>query len=266
MAPQRLAVLTIVFSLPLFVTAYFKPVPDTLRETFFSIVKPVLRAGETVRQSCTDAVTGVRRFFFIYQENNQLKREIELLEREVILLREKEKENDRLRSLLDFKTKTPARTVASQIIARETGHLGNWIVLDKGGRQRLKKDMPVVSEKGLVGKVAEVGPETARVILLTDVESRVGGMVQSSRQTGLVMGDGSPFLRMKFLDPDSDVKVGDEVLSSGLGSVYPKGIPIGTIEFVEREKNGLFLYAKIKPSVSFSRIEEVLCLEYQRVG
>jgi len=261
-ATQKNVLLVVVFALPLFVTASLRIFPESLRSHFFSVTKPFLSASQSLSRSVAGTFTGLRRFLLVYQENDKLRKETDLLEKEVIMLREKEQENTRLRSLLDFKTKTPSRAIACQIIARDVTHLSNWAVLDKGSRHGIKEQMPVVNEQGLVGKVVEVGAQTARIILLTDVESKVSGIVQNSRDTGLVTGDGSPFLRMKFIDLDSDIKIGNVVLSSGLGGVYPKGIPIGKVESVGREKNGLQLYSRIKPIVSFSKIEEVLCLDY----
>lgn len=263
MGTQRVIFFVVLFSLPLCIAAYFTSVPVNLRETFFSVSKPVFSAGHEVSESLAGTVSNVKDFFFLYQENDQLKKQVEIFEKQVITLSEIEKENGRLRSLLEFKKKTPSRTVASQIIARDVTHLSNWALIDKGSRHGIKKDMPVVNEQGLVGKVVETGLETSRVILLTDIESKVSGLNQNTRDTGLIVGDGSPFLKMKFIDLDSGAKVGDEILSSGMGDVYPKGLPVGKIEFLGREKNGLHLYARVKPAVSFSKIEEVLCLDYQ---
>lgn len=263
---QKVFFFAILVSLPLLIASFFKPIPDHLRDGFFSIAKPALSAGESVRDLFAGSFSVFRNTFFLYKENEELKKEADLLEKEVISLREMEKENARLRSLLDFKKATPGRAIACEIIARDVTHMSNWAVLDKGVKDGLKKDMSVVNEQGLVGKVAGVSARTARVILLTDVESRVSGIIQDSRDTGLIHGDGTPLLKMKFLDLNSGIKMGDRVLSSGLGGVYPKGIPVGVIHSVEREKSGLYLSAMVKPLVSFSKIEEVLCLDYGKAN
>jgi len=263
-ATQKAFFFAVLVSLPLLIASFFKPFPEHLRESFFSVSKPVLLAGESVRDFFSGSMAGFRKILFLYKENEELKKEADLLEKEVISLQEMEKENDRLRSLLEFKKVTPSRTIACEIIARDVSHLSNWAVLDKGSRDGLRKDMPVVNQQGLVGKVAAVSAHTARVILLTDVESGVSGIIQNGRDTGLIHGDGTPLLKMKFLDLNSDIKMGERVLSSGLGGIYPKGVPIGTIHSVEREKSGLYLSAMVKPLVAFSKLEEVLCLDYQK--
>ncbi|OGW70014.1 MAG: rod shape-determining protein MreC [Omnitrophica bacterium GWA2_50_21] len=264
MATQKVFFFAVLVSIPLLIASFLKPVPDHLRNGFVSVTRPVLSAGESVRDFFTGSFNGFRNLVFLYKDNSRLKMEAARLANEVVALRETEKENERLRSLLDFKKVTPNRTIACEIIARNVTHMNNWLVLDKGARDGLKKDMPVVNQQGLVGKVAGVSRHTARVILLTDVESRVSGIIQNSRDTGLIYGDGTPLLKMKFLDLASSIKMGDTVLSSGLGSVYPKGIPIGIVHSVGKEKSGLYLSAMVKPLVVFSKTEEVLCLDFQK--
>jgi rod shape-determining protein MreC len=120
--------------------------------------------------------------------------------------------------------------------------------------------MAVVSAEGLVGRVIEAGPISSRVILLLDPQSRASILFQDSRDDGMAEGDGSPWLRVTHIHRESQVKVGERVLSSGLGQIYPKGIPVGTVEMVGTEKSGLELFATVKPYVNFSKLEEVLCI------
>ena len=120
--------------------------------------------------------------------------------------------------------------------------------------------MAVVSAQGLVGRIVEVAPMSARAILLIDPESRVSALFQESRDLGVAEGDGSSWLRMTHIDRDSTVKLGDQVLSSGFGGVYPKGVLIGKVEMVGSEKESLELFATVRPFVNFSKLEEVLCI------
>lgn len=263
MGIQRLVLLVVVVSLPLFFSVSSSSLSENLRRSFFSASKPVFLAGETLSHMLSDAFASLRRIFFVYQENEKLKKEIDILESEITRFREQEKENERLTSLLAFRQKTPYRSIACRVVAHDTTHLSHWIELDKGSKDGLRKEMPVVCEGGLVGKIVEVSDHTARAIQVTDVESRASALVQQSRDTGLVTGDGSPVLKMKFLELGSEVKLGDSVVTSGLGGIYPKGLPIGNVEWVSREKNGLYLVSGVKPAVSISKVEEVLCLDYR---
>ncbi len=134
------------------------------------------------------------------------------------------------------------------------------IVLDKGSRHGIKKDMVLVAPEGLVGRVLEAEPFTARAILLPDPDSRVSALTSVSRSQGVIAGSGMEKLRMKYLALDTEIAVGEEVITSGIESLFPKGLLIGKIESIERDSDGLHLLAVVTPAVSFSKLEEVLCL------
>ncbi|MBI4395223.1 MAG: rod shape-determining protein MreC, partial [Candidatus Omnitrophica bacterium] len=101
---------------------------------------------------------------------------------------------------------------------------------------------------------------SARAILLTDSESRASAMNERTRTVGLVEGTSSAMLKMSYLDRTSEIQIGDLIMSSGVGGIYPKGIPIGKVELVSGEKDRPSLYALVKPNVEFPKLEEVLCV------
>jgi len=107
---------------------------------------------------------------------------------------------------------------------------------------------------------------SSRAILLTDSEARASALNQRTRDVGLIEGNGSLSLKMSYLDRQSNIQVGDMVISSGLGGIYPKGIPIGKVETVGTDKNNLSLFASVKPFASFAKLEEVLCISSQTNG
>ena len=120
--------------------------------------------------------------------------------------------------------------------------------------------MTVVVPEGLVGRILEVEPYMAHAILLPDPDSRVSALTATSRAQGIVAGIGTDKLQMKYLALDAEVEIGEDVTTSGIGSFFPKGLLIGKIESIERDADGLHLLALVKPSVPFSKLEEVLCL------
>ncbi|HRY85959.1 MAG TPA: rod shape-determining protein MreC, partial [Candidatus Omnitrophota bacterium] len=138
------------------------------------------------------------------------------------------------------------------------------VVLDKGSRHNLKKDMVVVVPEGLVGRILEVEPYTSRAILLPDPDCRVSALTSASRAQGIIAGIGTEKLQMRYLSLDAEIALGEDVITSGIGSVFPKGLQIGKIESIERDGDGLHLLALVKPSVPFSKIEEVLCLDFSQ--
>jgi rod shape-determining protein MreC len=126
-------------------------------------------------------------------------------------------------------------------------------------------DMAVVTEKGLVGRVIEVGGHWAKVLSIIDSQSAVSAIAQRSRDNGTLQGDttlydGEGLCRMVYLPQDATVREGDIVITSGLGDIFPKGLPIGTVVGVENEPFAVYQTARIQPGVDFEHLEEVLVI------
>jgi len=263
---RRKALYLLLITIPLTIATIHRPLADELRGTFFSVTGKLFSYGEQLNQKIQNTGTDVRNVLFVYSENEQLKKRVAQMESSLISLDELAEENLRLRALLEFKQKTIGDPLPARVIGRDVTQFGNWLLLDKGSRDGIHPDMAVVSENGVVGKVIEVGAKSARAILLTDLDARAAAVVQRTRVVGLVAGDGGRELSMNFIDLLADIQVGDVVLSSGMGEVYPKGFPIGHVQSIERDSAGLHLTARLKPSAHFSTLEEVLCLDYRPVS
>jgi rod shape-determining protein MreC len=128
--------------------------------------------------------------------------------------------------------------------------------------------MPVVTSQGLVGRVIEVSSHVSVVQLLTDRDSQVGALVQSSRDAGTVSGQGNQtsFLSLMLFARDAVVNVDDAVVTSGLGEIYPPGLYVGRVVKVTKDRYGLLKYASIQSGVEFGRLEEVLVITTPRQG
>lgn len=229
--------------------------------SFFTLTRPALSLGTILRNDLTRVVDGAKSLFSFLKENEELKKRVELLEKDLTALRDEEKENSRLRAVLELKERTEYRTIAAFVIARDMAHLSHWALLNKGKKDGIRKEMPVVTDAGLAGKIVETSPGNSRMILLTDLEGRVSAMIERTRDAGLVMGNGGGLLEMKFIDLEADIKVGDSVITAGLGDVYPKGLLIGKVDSLARDRKQMHLVAEVRPAVSFSKIEEVVCLD-----
>ncbi|MBT7178088.1 MAG: rod shape-determining protein MreC, partial [Nitrospina sp.] len=120
--------------------------------------------------------------------------------------------------------------------------------------------LAVVTDSGVIGQVIHAGLNTSKVLLIVDGRSAVDALFQESRISGVVVGAGENECELKFVPNTADVKVGDQVLSSGLGGIFPKGLIIGTVSQVSRKKQGLFQDITLVPSADLSRLEEVLVL------
>lgn len=204
----------------------------------------------------------------VFGEKNRLQQQIKELEAENgklafenQSLREYKQESMRLRRMLNFENTTRENydLLAVRVIARSPNNWYRCITIDRGSRQGVKKDMPVISPGGLVGVVASVSQNSAQVSLITDREMAVGAIIQKTRETnGIIEGLGnSNQLRMINIPYYSKIKQGDLIVSSGLSAIYPPGIMIGTVTEITREPNGLLLSAAIRPAVSFDKLEEV---------
>ena len=196
------------------------------------------------------------------EENLILREQVAELILENMRLKEESLENIRLRKLLRFEEKSHYNTLAAKIIARDPSDWLNTITINRGESHGVKKDMAVVSCQGLLGRVITTSKNTANVLMIIDPRSAVGGIVQRNRSLVLVEGD--PMVPnsclVKCLTTESELVVGDTVLSSGLGGIYPKGLIIGEIIELTSGKYGVGSAARLKPAADFARLEEALII------
>lgn len=174
-------------------------------------------------------------------------------------------ENNRLRALLDFKNShSQYKLVAGSVISRDYGTWSNTLIIDVGTADGVDKDMPVVTPSGVVGFISDVYPHSARVQLMTDPRTSIGAIVQrtESRVSSVVRGNGNVPTEPQFVNiaKDADILEGDKLITSGFGSIYPKGLYIGTIVSIHQNDNDFVKYAVIRPSVDFSNLEEVFVI------
>lgn len=216
-----------------------------------------------------DKLNTIPQIFYLKEENEALKKQVaELLQYKQNLL-EYQRENTDLRSLLGFKDKNLQYDLeAAEVIARDTGNWFNVILIDKGEKQGLKKDMAVITNEGLVGCIISTTANTSKVMLITDERSSVSAMLQRTRDNGIVKGsiDTAPmgYLKMDFLSQDANLVKGDIVISSGLGGLVPKGIVIGEVVETKKESYELMQYAIIKPAVDFLKLERVFVIKGEK--
>lgn len=194
------------------------------------------------------------------EENEALKKRIDELESSNRHFFEIELENQRLKYLLEFREKLPASIISARLIGKDATSWFQSILLDKGSRDGVKINQPVVTHKGLVGKVVRTTNSTALIELITDKNSSVAAMIQKNRAEGILCGQSSPVCTLEYLDRDVDVETGDAVITSGTGGIFPKGLVLGVVSKVEKKSYGLFQYVEVSLMVPFSRLEEVLIL------
>lgn len=238
----------------------FPRLNEVIHSVFSTLARPAFVLGSSLR----DGFYAVRyqswNFLNAVGKQKEYLARIQELESQLIRFREMDRENQRLKKLLNFSLPLATSTIGARVIGEDVTPWKKVVLLDKGSRHNLKKDMTVVVPEGLVGRILEVEPYTAHAILLPDPDSRVSALTATSRAQGVIAGIGTDKLQMKYLALDAEVAIGEDVTTSGIGSIFPKGLQIGKIESIERDSDGLHLLALVKPSVSFSKLEEVLCL------
>jgi rod shape-determining protein MreC len=192
------------------------------------------------------------------QENNRLKKEIKQLNSSLISAGEALRENERLARLLDLRKTVREATVAAMVIGEDVTPWFRSLTIDRGSESGIREGMPVLAADGVVGQTIKVTANSSRVLLLTDHASGIAAMIQRSRARGVVKGRGDNLCSLEFAMRGEDVQVGDQVVSSGIGGVFAKGLPVGEITMVKKGEYGIFQTVTIRPAVRITHLEDVL--------
>jgi rod shape-determining protein MreC len=201
----------------------------------------------------------------VRQNNFDLSQENRKLQNEIANFQEMVRENERLRHIVDFGLAIPGRKVVAQVIAQDVSAEFRVIRLAKGQRHGIERGMAVVTPEGIVGRVLRVTAEYADVLTLLDSSSAVDALVQRSRARGVIEGMTESTLLFKYLRRTDDIEIGDMVVSSGVGGLFPKGLVIGRVSRVERKNYGITQTVEVSPAVDFSKLEEVTVVEAVQV-
>jgi rod shape-determining protein MreC len=240
------------------------------------ILDPLQRSISSVVGSAGGIFRTVRETRELRAEVENLRAQVDALKVENVRLREYEAEAQQLRALLNFASEYPVSThLGAEVVSREaceTYPCGDvvgvepnpylrYVTINVGAQQGADVGMSVVSGgAGLVGRITEVGPRTAKVQLLSDPESSVAALLQTTRATGLVVGQPDGSLQMRYVPQEEDVATGDIVLTSGLGGLMPKGLVIGQVTEVQQREYETFQTATVRPAVDFTRLELALVI------
>jgi rod shape-determining protein MreC len=240
---------------------YLGPVRNVTR----ALLAPFQAGLTNVGTDASDLVRSARDLRDLRQSNAYLQAEANRLSVENARLVEVETENERLRQLLNFTRSNPwydyrAAAVVGQKIGEDPSNLLFSIFIDVGARDGVAVDMPVITDRGLVGRVIAVGPNVAEVLLLIDPASAVNARVQNSRVTGIVRGSVEGSLTMERIPQGETVSPGDIVLSSGLGGNFPDKLVVGQITEVFHRDSDMFQSANVRPTVDFGKLEEVMVI------
>ena len=245
-----------------------------VRQGTAGLLAPMQSWGARIAQPFQDGYDWITTLWSAHKDAQRLTEQVQVLQGQVIELREQSEENRRLKSLLDLRDKGtfPAGTnfIVARVTLKSPTKWQAWIEIDKGSDNGLKIDQAVVGStplagetlagKGLVGKVIEVTAHSAKVQLVTDSESSVAAKIQGSRAEGVVSGSVTGRIIMDYVDRDIKIDPKLVVVTSGYGGVYPADIPIGIVVSVGEEDVNSYKDIEVQPFLDFRVIEEVMVL------
>jgi rod shape-determining protein MreC len=219
------------------------------------------RAGTTV-------IHGIRNAFDTYimiagkeEENRRLLGEIQKLEQEKNDLVEARLENERLKKVLKLKTHSRNYVTTAGVFGRDPTNWFQTIWIDKGTESGIEKDMVAVTPLGPVGKVRRVLQNGANIALITDVNSSVAVRLQPSRIEGILQGSGEEKCSLQYISKETEVNIGEKVITSGLDGIYPKGLIIGHVTSVRKEDVEIFQVIEVEPAQDLNSVEDVVILK-----
>lgn len=258
--PRSLIVLSVI-SLALFVLGVREGDSGLLhgvRGVFQTVATPARVVGSVVASPVSGISNVVGNLTADSQTLSDLKAENDDLKAQVARLTEYEDEANTLTDLLQLRNQYNLDSTAARVIARSTDSWSSTITIDKGTTSGIQTGMPVMTSTGVVGQVSECGPTTATVRIITDESSGVSAKVQSSGAQGQLQGSADGTLHLNLIRTDQQVSTGDSVVTSGLGGVYPKGLPVGTVSNVTKCSGSLYYDITVEPLASVGSLEEVL--------
>ncbi|MBF0436356.1 MAG: rod shape-determining protein MreC [Magnetococcales bacterium] len=194
------------------------------------------------------------------EENRRLSQELKLLRPLGARVVELEAENHRLRQLLDMSLDPELKSLGARVVGDTSTAFANVLLLNAGRNQGSATNASVLVPEGVVGRVVQTSNTTSLVLTLLDLNSRVPALVQRTRARGIVAGVNGQKLSLEYIGKDEDIRVGDQVITSGIAGSFPKGLLIGTVQEIREGDTGLFQRVIVQPSVDFDRIEEVRLL------
>ncbi len=229
---------------------------DRLRVVIADAAAPLLEALAQPVATMASGVRHVEGVFDLYRENERLREENARLLQWQDVARRLETENAGLRDLTKFVPEGAPRFISAQIIADSGGAFARSVLVSAGGREGVTRGQAAVTGEGLVGRVAEVGGRAARILLLTDLNSHIPVMLDSSRERAVMAGDNSDQPRLLYLPINVTAKPGERIVTDGSGGIFPPGVPVGVVASVD---SGI---VRVEPYADLSRMEYVRIVDF----
>ena len=234
---------------------------DGLRGLATSTMEPVQRGLAAAVRPVVDVFSDAGELWTIREDNERLSQRVEALEDRQLSVEAIERENQRLRALLDLREANDWETVTASTVAFTPSNFEWTITIDVGSDHGVAEDMPVVEGSGLVGKVIQVTPGSSRVLLAIDPNFSAATRSAAAGDIGVVTGQGSELMRMVADSPNAEFGAGDEIVTNNYEfGVFPHGIPVGVVETRQDAGGQLGQSVLVRPYVDFNRLSEVLVI------
>ncbi len=195
----------------------------------------------------------------VHKENVRLREEVKKFKATNNEYREAVANNVRLSKLLGLKETLPPPTLTARIVGKDPSLWFRTVIIDRGSSDGVKQGMPVVTVEGIVGQIMSTSPHYAKVLLASDPNSAIDVLIQNSRIQGIIKGDGDDY-QLNYVLKNCEVKEGDAIVTSGLGGVFTKGLPVGTVTKVTKSRRGMFQEITIRPAVDFTQLEHLIII------
>lgn len=234
------------------------PLMEGLRTSVIAATAPVLEVLSRPVSTLNYLVTESRDLFSLHEENLRLKEENARLLQWQTVARRLEQETSEFRELLNIKEDPKSNFNSARVIGDTGGPFVHTLLMNAGHKDGVRKGQAVVNGKGLVGRVVATGTSSSRVLLLTDLNSRIPVLVEQSRYRAALTGDNTEYPQLSFLPLNGKVAPGDRIITSGHGGLLPPGLPIGVVRSVEGDD------IRIQPFVERDRVEFVSAINFDR--
>lgn len=259
---QRFAYLTLVLSTIalMFLGKIDAVVVEKARVVVTDSMAPILDAVSRPVEAVNKMIQEAHDLYALRLQNANLKTDRERLLQWQAVARRLEAENETLRGLLSFVPDRDPGFVTARVIADSAGSFANSLILNAGDRAGIRKGQAAVSGEGLVGRVADVGRRSSRLLLVTDINSRIPIMVQPGGARAIMAGNNTGMPKLVHLSPGFSVAAGDRVVTSGHGGAFPQGLPVGVV--ASNDENGI----AVQPYTDQERLQYVRILDYGLTG
>jgi len=235
---------------------------DRSRAAVADIASPIMDTMSRPVASGSEFIADMKLLLAAHEENNALREENDRLRRWRAVAEGLESENTRLRGMLNFAPEAPARFITGRVIGDSGGAFLRSVLVNVGARDGVRKGVAAVDGSGLLGRIAEVGERSARILLVSDLNSRIPVLVGEFRERGILAGDNSDQPKLAYLPADISIAPGDLVITSGHGGAFPAGLPVGIVVRPDAEVEEL----RVQPFFSARRLEFVRLMDFGLTG